>query len=215
MNFFFRISAKISAAFVLAIVFGITVTLMNKSRSVGQDEFEALLALLSSDREAAGERYERVRRGLLRYFRYRGFSDPTTLVDETFDRVARRSDQFDPSLSERPEQFIYGFAAFIALEHRRKAGREVPLEGIELLPSRQTPVAESDLDRLEMCLAGLEPADRDLIMEYHSFDGSGRSEGRQMMCERLNSTSTAIYARVSRIRSKLKSCIDDARNVRV
>ncbi len=184
---------------------------MKKSVSVDQEEFEALLDLFSANREAAGERYERLRRGLLRYFQYRGCQDPSNLVDVTFDRVARRANEFDPSLSERPEQFIYGFAAYIALESKRDLGREMPIEGIELLAARELTLGDIDLERLEACLDGLAPADRDLITEYYSADGAERIKLRQSMCGRLNLTPTAIYARISRIRRKLRSCIDNAR----
>lgn len=186
---------------------------MKKSFSVGQKEFDALLDLLSENREEAGEKYERLRAGLLRYFRYKGCFEPSELVDETFDRVARRADTFDPDLSEHPERFFYGFASRIALEYRRGLARLVPLDGSE--PANNSIVEErindSDLEHLERCLGALETADFELITEYHSLDGQARIELRQKMCVRLNATPTAVYARVSRIRTKLKRCIEGHR----
>lgn len=77
--------------------------------------FEALLSLLSDDREEAGRLYERLRLGLIRFFQARGCSDCTGLADETLNRVAVKIGDFDPKLNNKPTSFIFGFAAKVFL----------------------------------------------------------------------------------------------------
>ena len=55
--------------------------------------FQRLLARLDADPARAGERYEDLRRTLVRFFEWRGAPFPDDHADETFDRVARRLDE--------------------------------------------------------------------------------------------------------------------------
>ena len=52
-----------------------------------------LLGRLDADREQAGEKYEDLRRTLVRFFGWRGAPFPEEHADETFNRVARRLDE--------------------------------------------------------------------------------------------------------------------------
>src|SRR5437016_1109609 len=54
------------------------------------EAFSKLLARLDPDRERAGEKYEDLRRTLIRYFEWRGAPFPEEHTDETFNRVARK-----------------------------------------------------------------------------------------------------------------------------
>src|SRR5256885_697903 len=49
-----------------------------------------LLASLGAERERAGERYEELRRTLMRFFQWRGAPFPEEQTDEVFNRVARK-----------------------------------------------------------------------------------------------------------------------------
>ena len=55
--------------------------------------FAKLLDCLDADREQAGEKYEDLRRTLLRFFEWRGAPFPEEHADETFNRVACRLDE--------------------------------------------------------------------------------------------------------------------------
>ncbi|MEJ7712917.1 MAG: hypothetical protein WKF84_24510 [Pyrinomonadaceae bacterium] len=52
-----------------------------------------LLNGLDADRERAGDKYEELRRILIRFFEWRGAPFPEEQADETFNRVARRLDE--------------------------------------------------------------------------------------------------------------------------
>src|SRR5256885_4134102 len=57
------------------------------------EAFSKLLARLDPDRERAGEKYEDLRRTLIRFFEWRGAPFPEEQTDETFNRVARKLDE--------------------------------------------------------------------------------------------------------------------------
>ena len=55
--------------------------------------FAQLLDCLDADRERAGEKYEALRRTLIRFFVWRGAPFPEEHTDETFNRLARKLGQ--------------------------------------------------------------------------------------------------------------------------
>ena len=57
------------------------------------EAFEKLLALFDPDPDIAAIRYEEMRRRLRKFFEWNRVNDPDQLVDETFDRAARRIDE--------------------------------------------------------------------------------------------------------------------------
>ena len=61
-----------------------------KDWQLTQEGFDLLLSLLDHDRELAAEKYERLRRRLLKLFEWRGSPTPEEHADETFNRVARK-----------------------------------------------------------------------------------------------------------------------------
>jgi DNA-directed RNA polymerase specialized sigma24 family protein len=191
---------------------------MKKGFHLGQSEFDALLNLLSPDRDEAGVVYERVRLGLFRYFRYKGCADPADLVDETFNRVAVRTEKFDSASNLTPERYFYGFAGLIAKEHKRKTARLSPLDGSEAnghAAITSSSDGERELICLEGCLGTLDADDRELITEYHSLEGQARIDLRHRICGRLSLTPTALYVKMSRIRKRLKRCIEDCKKNRM
>src|SRR3989442_16018156 len=54
------------------------------------DAFTKLLDRLGADRQRAGEKYEDLRRTLIRFFEWRGAPFPEEHADESFNRVARK-----------------------------------------------------------------------------------------------------------------------------
>src|ERR671938_30866 len=63
------------------------------SAALTAEAFTKLLARLDPDRERAGEKYEELRRTLVKFFEWRGAPFPEDQADETFNRVARKLDE--------------------------------------------------------------------------------------------------------------------------
>jgi DNA-directed RNA polymerase specialized sigma24 family protein len=176
-----------------------------------QADFDALLRLFSDDPDEAAQVYEKLRGGLIRFFAFRGCSDPDRLADETFDRVSARTERFDSSLGAGPEHFLYGFARLIALEDRRSSPNELSLDGFEeIIPDGSSPPDEKEEDYFNLlrnCFGQLPEEERNLLVEYFSFEGRARIETRSRMGLRLSCTPSALYTRVSRLREKLRKCV--------
>jgi hypothetical protein len=60
------------------------------AETLTSETLDKLLASLDPDRERAGEKYEKLRGTLLRYFQWRAVPYPEEQTDEVFDRVARK-----------------------------------------------------------------------------------------------------------------------------
>lgn len=181
---------------------------MKNGSDLGQSQFDALLSLLSDNRDEAGTRYESIRRGLIRYFDSKGLGDPGQLADTTFTRVAAKADTFDPQKNGNIESFIFGFASYIVKEAWRASTREQPLNGNELFESAAAEPEPEQLLALRACLDALSPEDKRLILEYHRVpDGREKAIARQKICEALNLTQSAFYTKISRIKDRLRRCI--------
>jgi RNA polymerase sigma factor (sigma-70 family) len=172
--------------------------------------FEKLLAHLDADRGRAGERYEEVRRTLVRFFEWRGAPFPEEHVDETFDRVARR-------LGEGTDvkhlgAYCYSVARLILLETRKTPElRRLPLESatIGAADDRSQELNEKELRLtcLDGCLDELPPDGRQVILEYYRQDRRDRIDARRAMAERLGIRLEALANRAQRLRDKLERCV--------
>jgi DNA-directed RNA polymerase specialized sigma24 family protein len=170
-----------------------------------------LLDALDADRDLAGERYEHLRRTLVRFFEWRGAPFPEEHCDETLDRIARRLAE---GLEIRNiEGYAYVVARLVFLETLKgPESRRAELEPAGLVaPADGADDTEEDERRLaclDRCLQGL-PADvRELIVEYYRGDRRGRIEARRAQAERLGIRSEALANRAQRVRDKLEQCVN-------
>jgi DNA-directed RNA polymerase specialized sigma24 family protein len=172
--------------------------------------FEKLLTHLDADRSSAGQRYEDLRRMLVRFFEWRGAPFPDEHADETFDRVARR-------LGEGTDVrniggYCYSVAKLILLETRKTSEpRRLPVEA-ERLPADDNPSDDTDLKErrlacLEGCLDELPPDGRQLILEYYRQDKRARIDARRVLASRLGIRLEALANRAQRLRDKLERCV--------
>jgi DNA-directed RNA polymerase specialized sigma24 family protein len=184
---------------------------MKYSYDLGQKQFDALLDFLSPNPEEAGQRYEHVRHGLVRFFQIKGCADPQGLADETINRGAAKLHAIDTSKPVQPLSYFYGFAVNILKEYRRRIARESAAETVK--PALRSEVFEEDREQslqvyLDRCLEELPGDEKALVMEYYSLDRIEKVRLRHEICERLNCKPSALYTRICRIRSSLKSCIE-------
>ena len=177
--------------------------------ALNAETFDRLLARLDSDRDRAAERYEDLRRTLVRFFEWRGAPFPEEHADETFDRVARR-------LSEGIEVaniggYTYTVARLVLLEtrkgpeSRRADGRFAEVIPIAVAENRDD--EDARLACLDRCLNGLPADGRALITEYYRDAGRERIETRRAMAARLGINAEALANRAQRLRDKLHGCV--------
>ena len=170
---------------------------------------DGLLARLDPDPSAAGEKYEHLRRSLVKFFSWRGTPDVESSADATLDRLARRLSTDDPI--DDVAAFAYGVARLIDLERQRQAAA-MPMTGDEALATRAAPSStqsESHEIRdtcLQRCLNELAREDRDLVVDYYVGAGRQRIEGRVRLATALGVSDNALRLRIQRLRDRLRSC---------
>lgn len=185
---------------------------MKNDFALTQQDFDALLAWLSADREEAGVLYERIRECLIRFFRFRGCVDPATLADETINRVALKISSLDGSKDVKTITYFYGFASNVFLEYARTAkAREVSLEAEDFIPHARLRAADEapnvEFDCLEDCLMKLPREESALVVNYYRKDKSEKFEARRKLADALNLKLPALHTKVFRIRSVLRECV--------
>lgn len=178
-------------------------------RGLTPESFEALLAMLDPDRETAGERYEGIRRRLVRLFEWRGCAHSEELADETFNRVARKSAEGLTLLRSDPYAYFCGVAHHVFQEVVRREARETrALESGDRTvsdPGEDEP--DYRLDCLRACLETLEAGQRRLLLRYHEDDQRIRS--RKILCDELGIPMNALRIRVHRLRRKVEACVQE------
>lgn len=174
------------------------------------DEFERLLFQLDDDRERAGEKYEDIRRRLVRFFTWNDCFPEEDLADMTFDRVASKL----PSESIHSiEAFIWGVAKNVRREFYK---RPQPMNIDELPPDRaprtKSPEAiviefteEQRLQRcLQECIQKLSDPERELFIEYEHY--AAKAQKMESLAAQLELTVSALRTRAHRIRHRVEAC---------
>jgi DNA-directed RNA polymerase specialized sigma24 family protein len=168
---------------------------------LAQEQFDSLLCWLHPDRDRAGQMYEDIRRRLVRIFACRGCQIPEELADETIDRVSMKLTGIADGYVGNPALYFYGVAKRVHLEYLR-GKPALPLIAVardELNNSR-----EAEYECLEKCLDGLEPKDRELVLDYYREDGRARIRHRRKMAMSLGIPVSALRVRAHRIRVNIE-----------
>jgi DNA-directed RNA polymerase specialized sigma24 family protein len=182
-------------------------------RRLTRAALDALLRYLDADRERAGERYETLRRGLVRFFECRGCTIPEELADETLDRVARKLLEGQQVHAESPGAYAHGFAKNVLHEWWRKPRlNAVPSVHHRLAGAPDTASDTADerrKDGLDACLSALPEEDRALIVAYYAdLDGARvLIPARKELADRLGIGMNALRIRAHRIRVRLEECL--------
>src|SRR5262245_54466458 len=164
--------------------------LSSRSRDGGRWELtraalDGLLTRLDTDLLTAAEKYEHLRRALLRFFSWHQGLDAESSVDETLDRVARRLDA--GHAIDDVQAFALGVARLVRLERQRQAAAmRTTGDHFHLAEAAASDEATEARDAwLRRCLGRLSPSDRDLIMTYYAGTGRERIDGRARLAAAL------------------------------
>jgi hypothetical protein len=184
-----------------------------------QDPLDSLLDRLHPDRVRAGERYETVRRTLLKFFGLRRHADADVLTDRAIDVVSRRL--ADGLAIESVELFALGIARHLDSEVRRRpTARRVAVQDLgELTDRADTP--ETALARVEAereharqqrrMLHRLQqlPTDiQSLLIEYYRGSGRARIQRRRKLAAARGGNLNSLRIAVCRIRAGLTAGLD-------
>lgn len=154
------------------------------------ETFAKLLLCLDANRERAGEKYEGLRRTLIRFFERRGAPFPDEHADEAFNRVARK-------LGEGVEiknigSYCYEVARLVFLETTKGVdSKRESLESVKFEVAAAADMTEETAEKelrlacLEDCLCALPGESADLILEYYRCEDRGQIERRRALAKRF------------------------------
>jgi RNA polymerase sigma factor (sigma-70 family) len=170
--------------------------------------FVKFLACLDNDLAGAGERYEALREALVKFLDWRGAPSPEDLVDETFNRVARKLDEGE--IIQDVPAYCYGVARLVflqSLEHPSNKRGEIEELQLIAAPEPKTEVTDMRRECLNRCLRELPDEHRKLITEYYRKERRQKIDNRISLAERLGIPLNALRSRAQRIRDRLERCI--------
>lgn len=182
-----------------------------ESRGMTAEEFDALLAILDPDREAAGRSYEIIRGRLIRLFNLWGCTTHAeALADETFNRVARKAAEGLVLQRSNPYPYILGVGRHVYQEWRRRLNQEGWIAESGDWPPFAPPEEEEPdfrLPHLRRCLQTLAADQMRLLLSYYEHEQRIRS--RRDLCDELGIPMNALRIRIHRLRRKIEACIEE------
>jgi DNA-directed RNA polymerase specialized sigma24 family protein len=169
--------------------------------------FARLLERLHPEPEQAAHEYERLRRGLVKFFDWRGAWPADECADEVLDRLAIK---LNDTVIQDVRKYAHGIARLVALEKRRGPAFS-SIDDAPQLTLVAAPPARDDGNRLhdcfDRCLAELPEESRTLILGYYEGERSVKISNRRRLASMLGLSENALRSRVQRLRDRLEQCM--------
>lgn len=170
-----------------------------------QEAFDDLLSWLDpDDRDSAGRKYLSIHAGLTRIFVREGFARAEDFADEVITRVIKRLPEIRTNYVGEPVRYFRGVAKNVVREEWRP--KEITTDEISVASIRITNKSD-EYECLMRCLQFLDAGKRDLILDYHVYEGHDKIEVHRSMAEELGITKGALRGRSHRIRTDLEECV--------
>jgi len=177
--------------------------------------WDALLARLGPDPDAAGVQYELLRRRLIRFFEWKGCAACEDHADDVLTRVAGKIAAGENIAN------VHGYALGVARFVLKEAGAmpvhvlidEAAVAGTALAAP---PAGEADAraECLDKCLDQMPQAIRSVTLRYYEGTGGAKVTNRHAIARELGITERALRLRVFRARESLELCVNDCLSVR-
>lgn len=172
--------------------------------------FDRLLSRLDADRETAGQKFEDLRRRLVRFFDWRGADAPDSCADVTLDRLAQKIDEGVTIASLHA--YTFAVARLVHLEQaRRPENRAVSLsdapEDALVAPAPRSATPWHDC--LDHALQGLDGDQRRLILRYYAHDKGDKVRDHAALAAELGISVSALRNRAQRVRDRLERAVAD------
>jgi DNA-directed RNA polymerase specialized sigma24 family protein len=181
---------------------------MKRERAITQESFDALLAWLDEDREVAGQKYETIRKRLIKIFINRGCSDAEDLADLTISRVVVRLPEVSGGYVGEKISYFCGVARLVYLESTRR--KEIATDSF---PPPRTTRPDAARECLRECLDRLPSEQRELVLEYYLYEKQAKIDHRKRLTEELGITANALRLRAHHIRVGLEECVRECAGV--
>ena len=197
-----------------------SITLQRRHATLTREAFDKLLESLDPNRQAAAEKYERIRQRLAHFFEYRGCSSPDDYADITINCAAKKLHEGSRIYSSDPLSFFIGIARNILQEYWEQKTKHAA--SLDHLPDAQHPRVdaietmqreddrkrtEAELECLEECLEQTDRENRELIVGYYIGEKGQKIRNRKRLAAEFDATPAALRLRAFRLRAKLESCV--------
>ena len=173
---------------------------------LSQSSFDQFLAVLDTDRDLAGQKYETLRKRIVKFFEWRACQFPDDLADETLDRFMKKvalGVEIDDHVN-----YAYGVARLVYLEAWKQQVKERAV--VVNMPTMRV-VEDDDEDIrytcLERCLKELPDNSREMILSYYRDDKQAKIDHRKTIAEKFNISLNALRIKTLRLRAKLEQCV--------
>lgn len=174
-----------------------------------RESFDLLLQALDADPQAGAERYDHLRRALIRFFQWRQSIQADKDADETIDRLARKL--FDGKRIDDIYSYAVGVARNVYLESRRSQEKErsaFAASAALLSEPRHDDEFNLRLDCFESCLRQLPSEKRKLILAYYEGDKQTKIANRRRLADEASMPIARLRIQAHRIRRQLEICIE-------
>lgn len=172
---------------------------------------DRLLNWLDADQAAAAQKYELLRRRLVKYFVGHHCAAAEDLADDVINRVIGQLDRQTALWSDKPLPYIFGIARNVYRQHFGEQARFDGAIELQRLPDRrrrEDGLARERLSQcLRQCLQELAPADRQLLLRYYLKGTPAKAQHHKNMAEQLGCTLNALRLKIMRLREQLRDCI--------
>lgn len=137
-------------------------------------------------------------------FAAKGLTDAEDLADEAINRVADRLPEISHNYDGKPVHYFRGVARNIIFEAKRR--KEIATGS---LPERRTkPVDVSDeYNCLVKCLTFLPSTERNLILDYHVYEGHDKVLNHLAMADEFEISVSNLRVKAHRLRDRLEKCM--------
>ena len=182
-----------------------------KDWELTEESFNRFLSWLSADRDAAGRKYEDIRRRLIVILECRACGQPEDVADEAINRFIRRLPELINTYSGDPFPYILVIARNVQHEKDKKQALPLP-ENLDEVPAE--PIETDEVDErvhncLDQCLSKFEPKSRNLLMDYYQNEKQSKIDFRKTLARQLGIAANALRLRVHRLRTNLETCLNN------
>lgn len=171
-----------------------------------------LLLRLDSDLPRAAEKYEELRRVLIKFFEWNRSPRADDLADEVISRLAMKAVDDIQNI----KAFARKIAEYVLMEEAKKSQRLTSIDEMtHEIPSVETSPdtivekldAKIRIDCLRMCREQLLPEEDALVMAYHDVEHESHKLCRKRLAQQMGLTMNALRVRANRLRDKLEDCV--------
>jgi DNA-directed RNA polymerase specialized sigma24 family protein len=165
-----------------------------------------MLVWLDPDRQKAAARYEQIRSRIFKIYTNRGCQFAEEIADETDIRVCRkiRETVAKWKAGDNPALHFYKVAKYVYLERLHPTT-------VQSVPSvKESPEKKELLHAcLDLCLARLQPQQRELILQFHHGEKNVRIKNRQKLAAAHGINTKALSLRAFRLHKALRPCLEE------